>query len=134
MYYHQQTNQSQQNIEQTKVIQEVYSPDVSKLNDAVMNRKQGNQIHISPKKKNKKKENGFIALAKSSYQSIDCIMKRGKSIHQFYKKFFICLKMTTEKKQSLDERSCLVSYITDSSRQLQLCLTKIYVGQSAMCI
>ena len=38
--YHQQTNQSQQAIEQTKFIQKVVSPDVSKPNHAVMNKKQ----------------------------------------------------------------------------------------------
>ena len=38
--YDQQTNQSQQAIEQTKFIQKVVSPDVSKPNHAVMNKKQ----------------------------------------------------------------------------------------------
>ena len=33
--------QSQQTNEQTKIIQEVVSPEVSKLNHAVMNKKQG---------------------------------------------------------------------------------------------
>ena len=38
--YHQQTNQSQQAIEQTKFIQKVVSLEVSKPNHAVMNKKQ----------------------------------------------------------------------------------------------
>ena len=37
--YHQETYQSQQTKELTKVIQEVVSPEVSKLNHAVMNKK-----------------------------------------------------------------------------------------------
>ena len=41
--YHQQTNLSQQTNEQTKVIQEVVSPEVSMLNHAVINKKPGDQ-------------------------------------------------------------------------------------------
>ena len=37
--YHQQTNQSQQTNEQKKVIQEVVSPEVTKLNHAETNKK-----------------------------------------------------------------------------------------------
>ena len=48
--YHQQTNWSQQTIEQTKIIQEVVSPEVYKLNHAVMTRKQGGQMQSSEKK------------------------------------------------------------------------------------
>ena len=36
--HHQQTNSPQQTIEQAKVIQEVVSPEVSKLNHVVMNK------------------------------------------------------------------------------------------------
>ena len=42
--YHQQTNWSQQTNEQTKFIQEVAPPEVSELNHAVMNKKQGDQM------------------------------------------------------------------------------------------
>ena len=48
--YHQQTNWSQQTNKQTKGIQEVVSPEVSKLNHAVMNKKQGDQMQFSLKK------------------------------------------------------------------------------------
>ena len=36
--YHQKTNQSQQTVEQTEVIQEVVLPEVSKLNHSLMNK------------------------------------------------------------------------------------------------
>ena len=36
--YHQKTNQSQQTVEQTEVIQEVVIPEVSKLNHSLMNK------------------------------------------------------------------------------------------------
>ena len=44
-------NLSEQTIEQTKVIQEVASPGLSKLNDAVMNKKQGDRMQFSPEKR-----------------------------------------------------------------------------------
>ena len=49
--YNQQTYWSQQTNEQPKVIQEVVSPEVSKLNYAVMNKKQWDQMQFSLKKK-----------------------------------------------------------------------------------
>ena len=49
--YHQQTNQSQQTNEQTKVIQEVVSPEVSKLNPAVMHKTQEDQKQFSLEKR-----------------------------------------------------------------------------------
>ena len=39
LIYHQKTNQSQQTNEETKAIQEVVPPEVSKLNHTVMNKK-----------------------------------------------------------------------------------------------
>ena len=54
--YHQQTNWSQQTNEQTKDIQEVVSPEVSKLNDAVMNKKQGDQMQFSLKERQDRKK------------------------------------------------------------------------------
>ena len=42
--YQQQTNSSSQNSKETKVFQEVASPEVSKLNRAVMNKDQGDQM------------------------------------------------------------------------------------------
>ena len=52
--YHQQTNQSQQTIEHTKVIQEVVSLEVSMLNHAVINKKR-DQMQIFSKKNGKRK-------------------------------------------------------------------------------
>ena len=40
--------QSQQTIKQDKVIQEVVSPEVSKVNDYVISRKQGDQLQFFP--------------------------------------------------------------------------------------
>ena len=45
--YHQQTNSSQQTNEQTKVIQEVVLTEVSKLNHALMKKKQGDEMQFS---------------------------------------------------------------------------------------
>ena len=38
-------------MEQTNVIQKVVSPEVSKLNHAVINKKQGDQLQFSPEKR-----------------------------------------------------------------------------------
>ena len=64
--YHQQTNWSQETNEQTKVVQEVVSPEVSKLNHALVNKKQGDQMQFS--------------LEKPSYQSMDCVIKWGNRL------------------------------------------------------
>ena len=54
---HQQTNKSQQTKEETKVIQKVVSPDASKLNHAVMNKKkQGHQMQFSLEKRLEKRK------------------------------------------------------------------------------
>ena len=45
---------SQQINDQTKVIQEVVSLEVPKLNHTAMNKKQGNQIPVSSRKKTRK--------------------------------------------------------------------------------
>ena len=50
---HQQTNQSQQTIEQINITQEVILLDVSKLNHAVMKKKR-DQIDFCPEKKTRK--------------------------------------------------------------------------------
>ena len=50
---------SQQIVEQTEVIQEV-SPEVTKVNHSVMNKKHGDRIQFPPEKRLQKKENGFI--------------------------------------------------------------------------
>ena len=42
---------SQQNVKQTEVIQEIVSPELCKLNDSVMSKKQGDQIQLSPEKR-----------------------------------------------------------------------------------
>ena len=49
--YHQQKNQSQQTNDQTKVIQEVFLPEVSKLNHTVMNKQKQEDQMQSPLKK-----------------------------------------------------------------------------------
>ena len=66
--YHQQTNHSQQAIEQSKFIQKVVSPDVSNSNHAAMNKKQD-------KKQFSLEKNGFVTLANPSYRSMDCDIK-----------------------------------------------------------
>ena len=54
--YHQQTDYSEQTNEETKVIQEVVSPEISKLNHTVMNKKQGDQVATSfPSRENTRK-------------------------------------------------------------------------------
>ena len=58
----------QQTNEQTNVIQEVVSPEVSMLNPAVMNKKQGDQMQFSLEKEDQKK----MDSSKPSYQSTDC--------------------------------------------------------------
>ena len=47
---------SQQNVKQTEVIQEEVSPEVSKVNHSVMNKKRGNKIEFSQEKKTQKKK------------------------------------------------------------------------------
>ena len=46
--YHQQTNQSQQTIDQTIVVQEIVSPEVSKLKHVEVSKKQGDQMQFCP--------------------------------------------------------------------------------------
>ena len=53
--YHQQTNYSQQTIEQTKFIHKVLSPDVSKPNHTVLNKMPGPNAVFSRKKTSRKK-------------------------------------------------------------------------------
>ena len=61
-----------QTTEQTKVIQEVVRLDVSKLDHAVMNKKQGNQMHFSLEKKTRKNKTDS---SNPSYQSMECVIK-----------------------------------------------------------
>ena len=56
----------QQTNEQTNVIQEVVSPEVSMLNPAVLNKKQGDQMQFSLEKEDQEK-NGFIQTIMSVY-------------------------------------------------------------------
>ena len=58
----------QQTNEQTNVIQEVVSPEVSMFNPAVMNKKQGDQMQFSLEKEDQKK----MDSSKPSCQSTDC--------------------------------------------------------------
>ena len=50
------TNWSQQTNEQTKINQEVVLPEVSKLNHAVMNKKQGDQMQFPLEKRLEKRK------------------------------------------------------------------------------
>ena len=50
---------SSQTVTQIEVVKEVVLPEVSKLNDSVMNKEQGDQTQ---KKGSKKKENGFAVV------------------------------------------------------------------------
>ena len=50
------TNWSQQTNEQTKINQEVVLPEVSKLNHAVMNKKQGDKMQFSLEKRLEKRK------------------------------------------------------------------------------
>ena len=78
-------------VKQIEVIQEVISPELSNLNDQIMNKKRGDQIQFSPEKIPSKKENGPIIFshpAISLYRLMDHVLE--SSILQFYKKYF-CL-------------------------------------------
>ena len=55
-----------------KVIKEVVSPEVSKLNHAVMNKRQGYEMQFSLRKKTRKKK---MDSYNPSYQSMDCVIK-----------------------------------------------------------
>ena len=57
---------SQEPAQQTKILQEAISPEVSKLNHSVMSKKHRDQIQFSPEKKRlQKKEIGFITCEPS---------------------------------------------------------------------
>ena len=76
--YHQHTYWPQQTIKQAKVIQEVLSPEVSKVNNVVMNKKQGDQMQFSPEKRlEKRKWIHHSSFVSSSYQPMDCVIKWG---------------------------------------------------------
>ena len=80
--YHQQTNQFQQTNEQTQVIQEVVSLEVSKLNHTVINKKRDQmQLCFS--------ENDVNVFFQKKYQ--DCVIKWGNRFtnNRFYLKMFI---------------------------------------------
>ena len=91
-YHHQQTNQSQETNKKTKVIQKRVSPEVTKLNHGVMNKKQ-DQMQFSLEK-GLKKENGFIKpITALQYQSMDCVMKQHNRFIDSTRNYFISLKM-----------------------------------------
>ena len=54
--YHQQANSSQQTNEQRRVIQEVVSPEVSKLNHALIKKKQRDEMQLSLEKRLEKRK------------------------------------------------------------------------------
>ena len=54
--HHQQANWSYQTIKQTRFIQELVSPEVSKLSHTVMNKKQEDQMQFSPEKRLEKRK------------------------------------------------------------------------------
>ena len=60
--------ESQQTNEQIKFIQEVVSPEVSKMNHTVINKKQGHQMQFFVEKR-LKKGNGFITIFLSAHQT-----------------------------------------------------------------
>ena len=64
---------SQQIVEQTEVIQEV-SPEVSKVNHSVMNKKHGIEYSFLEKKDCRKRKMDS-SLAEPSHQSMDCFIK-----------------------------------------------------------
>ena len=85
--YYQQTNYPLKTNEQTKVIQEIVSSEVSKLNHAVMNKKQGDQMQFSKTRKKK------MDSSNPSYQSMHCIMKWRNRFISSIRIFFICFKI-----------------------------------------
>ena len=92
--YQQQINSSSQNSKETKVFQEVASPEVSKLNRAVMNKDQGDQMQkFSLEKGLEKRKWIHILIVNSSYQSMDYVMKAGNWFINFTIHFFTCIKM-----------------------------------------
>ena len=89
--YYQQTNWSQQTIEQTKVFQEVVLPEVSKLNHAIMNKKQGDQMQFSPEKRLEKKMDSYSCQL--IVPVIDNVIKWCNQIINFTRNLFIRLKI-----------------------------------------
>ena len=78
--YHQQTNYSEQTNEQTKVIEEVVSPEVSKLNHVV---KQRDQMQFSLEKRIEKRN--LILPTHHRWLPVDGLCyKMGYSIYLFY--------------------------------------------------
>ena len=83
--YHQQKHYKD---EQTKVNQEAVSSEVSKFNHAVINKKQGDQMQFSLRKKKRKKKMGS---SNPLYQSVDCVIKWGNRFINSIRISFICL-------------------------------------------
>ena len=118
---------SQQTNEQTKVIQEVVTPEVSKLNHTRCNEQKARRSNavFSSKKTRKKKMNS----SNPSYQPMVCVVKLGiqfiNSRHFFiYLKIFILQEKTAEIKRMGCENWYRFSDI----------LAIVYVGLSAMCV
>ena len=88
---HQQTDQSQQTIEQTKVIQDV----VSKLNYALLNKKQGDQIQFFPEKRLEKRK--WIHHSCQINIPVDGLCYKKEQLYRrsinSTRNSFICLKM-----------------------------------------
>ena len=78
--YHQQKHYKD---EQTKVNQEAVSSEVSKFNHAVINKKQGDQMQFSIKKK--------MGSSNPLCQSVDCVIKWGNRFINSIRISFICL-------------------------------------------
>ena len=78
--YHQQKHYKDR---QTKVNQEAVSSEVSKFNHAVINKKQGDQMQFSIKKK--------MGSSNPLYQSVDCVIKWGNRFINSIRISFICL-------------------------------------------
>ena len=68
-----------------KVIEEVVSPEVSKLNHVVMSKKQRDQMRFPLEKKTRKKK---MDSSNPSYQSMNCVIKWRNRIINSIRIFF----------------------------------------------
>ena len=81
-------------MEQTKVIQEIVSPEVSELNHFVINKKQGDQRQFSQEKRlEKRKRIHHSCQPIIPVDGLYCVKKYGNRFIDSARNFFICLKM-----------------------------------------
>ena len=81
-----------------KVIKEVVSPEVSKLNHAVMDKRQGGEMQFSLRKNTRKKK---MDSSNPFYESMDCVIKWGDQFINSIRVFNLSKNVyhATEKKQ-----------------------------------